>query len=131
MEDYILREIDKIGKIIEVLLQKIGTRKKGDDRDTVCAVSKIELLEQLNLDVDTLLEQDDFIDVLQRGHRFSNDNLEKFAELLFDFVVASEDSQARIRLIAGISVIYKYLDAHEASASLNRYYILKELSRYV
>ena len=28
MEDYILREIDKIGKLIEALLQKAGIRRR-------------------------------------------------------------------------------------------------------
>ena len=36
MEDYILREIDKIGKLIEALLQKAGIlRRSGADRKSV------------------------------------------------------------------------------------------------
>ena len=57
----------------------------------------------------------------------SDENLEKFAELLFDFAAASPDRDATVRLACGITAIYRYLDEKKALVSLNRYYILKEL----
>ena len=57
----------------------------------------------------------------------SDENLEKFAELLFDFAAASPDREATVRLACGITAIYRYLDEKKAPVSLNRYYILKEL----
>lgn len=65
--------------------------------------------------------------MLIREYGFSDENLEKFAELLFDFAAASPDRDATVRLACGITAIYRYLDEKKAPVSLNRYYILKEL----
>ena len=117
MEDYILREIDKIGKLIEALLQKAGILRRSGAGEAVCETAWTELAEALDLDIDTLT----------REYGFSDENLEKFAELLFDFAAASPDRDATVRLACGITAIYRYLDEKKALVSLNRYYILKEL----
>ena len=94
MEDYILREIDKIGKLIEALLQKAGILRRSGAGEAVCETARTELAEALDLDIDTLLAREDFIGVLTREYGFSDENLEKFAELLFDFAAASPDRDA-------------------------------------
>ena len=127
MEDYILREIDKIGKLIEALLQKAGILRRSGAGEAVCETAWTELAEALDLDIDTLLAREDFSGVLTREYGFSDENLEKFAELLFDFAAASPDRDATVRLACGITAIYRYLDEKKALVSLNRYYILKEL----
>ena len=96
MEDYILREIDKIGKLIEALLQKAGILRRSGAGEAVCETAWTELAEALDLDIDTLLAREDFIGVLIREYGFSDENLEKFAELLFDFAAASP-GPARLR----------------------------------
>lgn len=95
MEDYILREIDKIGKLIEALLQKAGILRRSGAGEAVCETARTELAEALDLDIDTLLAREDFIGVLTREYGFSDENLEKFAELLFDFAAASPDRDRR------------------------------------
>ncbi|MEG0789243.1 MAG: hypothetical protein RSB23_06675 [Alistipes sp.] len=131
MEDYILREIDKIGKVIEAILFRIGILKKSNNDETLYETTKVELLERLDLDIDTLLENENFTDILIEKYGFSNNNLEKFAELLYDFVNTSQDQTERMKLVSCIGAIYKYLEKNEASLSLDRYYILKELEKYV
>ncbi|WP_288180379.1 hypothetical protein, partial [Alistipes putredinis] len=121
MEDYILREIDKIGKLIEALLQKAGILRRSGAGEAVCETAWTELAEALDLDIDTLLAREDFIGVLIREYGFSDENLEKFAELLFDFAAASPDRDATVRLACGITAIYRYLDEKKAPVSLNRY----------
>lgn len=120
-------EIDKIGKLIEALLQKAGILRRSGAGEAVCETARTELAEALDLDIDTLLAREDFIGVLTREYGFSDENLEKFAELLFDFAAASPDRDATVRLACGITAIYRYLDEKRAPVSLNRYYILKEL----
>lgn len=76
MEDYILREIDKIGKLIEALLQKAGILRRSGAGEAVCETAWTELAEALDLDIDTLLAREDFIGVLTREYGFSDENLE-------------------------------------------------------
>ena len=129
MEDYILREINRIGELIAALLDKIGLLKKSGAPELIRETAKTELAEQLNLDIDTLLAGADFIATLV--DEFSDADLEKFAELLFDFTAASEERGERLRLAAAIGALYSYLDEKKAPASLNRYYILKDLDKYI
>lgn len=130
MEDFILREIDRIGELLRALLGKVGLLKASHDDKAAIATAKTELVVNLNMDIESLLTQDDFIGVLVQEHGFSNGNLEQFAELLADLAAASDEREERQRLAAAACAIYKYQDAHKAPASLNRYYILKELKNY-
>ena len=79
MEDYILREINRIGELIAALLDKIGLLKKSGAPELIWETAKTELAEQLNLDIDTLLAGADFIATLVDEYGFSDADLEKFA----------------------------------------------------
>lgn len=131
MEDFIMREINKIGKLIEALLTKIGILRRSGSYSYLYDYTKVELAEKLNVDIDTLLGNDDFADILIREHGFSDDNLEKFAELLFDMVEAAPDETSRTKLVGGILVIYDRLDSTGSYISLNRHHITRELEKYI
>ena len=126
MEDYILREINRIGELIAALLNKIGLMRQSASPEQIRTTAKTELAEKLDIDIDTLLDEPDFI-----GRLTDEYELDKFAELLFDMAAASEQHAERLRLAAAVGAIYSYLDAKKAPASLNRYYILKDLEKYI
>lgn len=127
MEDYIMREIDKLGKVIEAILLKIGVLKESEQDETIAEATKIELAEQLDLDIDALLEQEKFIETLTQVHGFSHSNLEKFAELLFDMRIASPDRDEKAKITERIFSIYDYLKRAGADLSFTSYMILEEL----
>lgn len=129
MEDYILREINRIGELIAALLNKIGLMRQSASPEQIRTTAKTELAEKL--DIDTLLDEPDFIGRLTDEYGFGDQELDKFAELLFDMAAASEQHAERLRLAAAVGAIYSYLDAKKAPASLNRYYILKDLDKYI
>lgn len=129
MEDYILREINRIGELIAALMAKIGLMRQSASPEQIRTTAKTELAEKL--DIDTLLDEADFIGRLTDEYGFGDQELDKFAELLFDMAAASEQHAERLRLAAAVGAIYSYLDAKKAPASLNRYYILKDLDKYI
>lgn len=133
MEDYILREINRIGELIAALMAKIGLMRQSASPEQIRTTAKTELAEKLDIDIDidTLLDEPDFIGRLTDEYGFGDQELDKFAELLFDMVAASEQHAERLRLAAAVGAIYSYLDAKKAPASLNRYYILKDLEKYI
>ena len=131
MEDYILREINRIGELIAALMAKIGLMRQSASPEQIQTTAKTELAEKLDIDIDTLLDEADFIGRLTDEYGFGDQELDKFAELLFDMVAASEQHAVRLRLAAAVGAIYSYLDAKKAPASLNRYYILKDLDKYI
>ena len=131
MEDYILREINRIGELIAALMAKIGLMRQSASPEQIRTTAKTELAEKLDIDIDTLLDEADFIGRLTDEYGFGDQELDKFAELLFDMVAALEHHAERLRLAAAVGAIYSYLDAKKAPASLNRYYILKDLDKYI
>lgn len=131
MEDYILREINRIGELIAALMAKIGLMRQSASPEQIRTTAKTELAEKLDIDIDTLLDDADFIGRLSGEYGFGDQELDKFAELLSDMAAASEQHAERLRLAAAVGAIYSYLDAKKAPASLNRYYILKDLDKYL
>jgi len=130
MRDYVLREIDKISKLLEAILLKVDVLKSENRQDELIEVTKLELVKNLNIDVDKLLENENFIEILTQEYRFCNDDLEKFAELLFDFVESTGNPDEKKKLIGCIGKIYTYLAEKEHPISFNMFYILTESKKY-
>ena len=129
MKDYILKEINKIGQMIESILVKIKLLKVRQN-ESVYEFSKIELLDKLSLNIDSLLEQDNIVEILIKEHEFNSENLDKFAELLYDITIATNIEAERLKLAKSISAIYEHLDKNDRYFSFNRFYILKGLEEY-
>ena len=125
------RQRVRIGELIAALMAKIGLMRQSASPEQIRTTAKTELAEKLDIDIDTLLDEPDFIGRLTDEYGFGDQELDKFAELLFDMVAASEQHAERLRLAAAVGAIYSYLDAKKAPASLNRYYILKDLEKYI
>ena len=127
MEDYILREIDKIGKLIEALFaegghpaEKRGGRGRLRNRlDGVGGGARSGYRHSAGpgglyrrADPRVWLQRREPGKIRRAAVRFRG----RFAR-----------SDATVRLACGITAIYRYLDEKKALVSLNRYYILKEL----
>ena len=130
MKDYVLREIDKMGKLIEAILLKIGILKSENRKDELIEATKIELIKNLDIDIDKLFENENFIEILIQEYRFNTNDLEKFAELLFDFVEATDNMDEKNDLICRIGKIYTYLEKEEHPISFKMFEILTELKKY-
>ena len=112
MEDFILREIDKIGVLLRGMLHKIGILRRSDAPETVGPTAKTELADRL--DIEALLAEEDFVSVLVERHGFGPDDLELFAELLADLAAAAETSDEARRCAAAACAVYRHQDAHKA-----------------
>lgn len=130
MEDFILRELDRIGEFLCALLEKLPLGKARSNAPEACVQTRTELAERFGTDIDTLSAREDFIRVPVQDHGFRTAHLEKFAELLAGLAAAATGEEGQRRLGAAACTIYRPLDAQEAPASYDRYYILQELIRY-
>ena len=61
MEDYILREINRIGELIAALMAKIGLMRQSASPEQIRTTAQTELAEKMEHDIDTLLDEADFI----------------------------------------------------------------------
>jgi hypothetical protein len=114
--------------VIEAILLYIGVLKKENrNEDLIINVTKLEILDKLGIDIDKLLQNEELVNILIHRYKFNNDNLEKFAELIFDFIETTNSINEKKKLIVCISKIYVYLDENRHPISYNRFYILEEL----
>jgi hypothetical protein len=130
MEDFILKEIDKIGKVIEAILLKIGFLKKEKHHKDIIELSKVELVNKLNIDIDKLLQNEDFINILIQDYKFSLDNLSQFADLLFDFFEITDSIHEKNELIHSIQQIFSHLEKNKYPFSFKMLYMIDEFKKY-
>lgn len=147
MADYIMLEIEKIRKVFEAIMLKMGILKGGGS-ESAYEVVQGELWKGLKIDIDPLLTRDDLPDTLVREHGFGEEELERLAGLLFETLeptghevtcdggpgithdrctMNTADSR---KIVAAITAIHSYLDRNSSSYSLNRHYISQELEKY-
>lgn len=131
MEDFILREIDKIGTLLRALLERTGLLVRSDDPGQARSVVRTELLEGLGTELDALLDDPDPGRLLAERHGFAEEHLEQFARLLFELLPAEPQRAERSRMARAIAAIHRYLDECRAPASFDRYRILEELNEYL
>lgn len=129
MEDYIVREIDRIGVLLRGLLARVAGASGGEERRA--AECRRELRAALDLELDALLAREDFIEELRGRCGFGDEHLEPFAELLFELFRSSSDPVQRRRMAGCVIAVYRYLDAAGFPPSWNRYLILRELEEQV
>ena len=83
MEDFILREIDRLGEMLQLIARKLGLLG-GDNPDYSLADVKDEFDKaSFPLDLDALLRQDNPVLYLVETEKISADGLETFIEILF------------------------------------------------
>jgi hypothetical protein len=130
MEDIILKEIDKIGKVIEAILLKIGVLKKENKHEESVMLSKLEVANKLNINIDKLLQNENFIDILIQDYRFSTGNLSQFADLLFDFFEITDSVDEKNILMHSIQNIFLHLQQNKYPFSFKMFYIINEFKKY-
>ncbi|MDD3687188.1 MAG: hypothetical protein PHE56_10530 [Bacteroidales bacterium] len=98
-KDYMLREIEKIGKIISAIRRKLFG---GDDNpEIITEQERTELsemlLEEINFDLDKFfnLNFDESIEYLNSFEGFNTENIESLAELISEIGFADNSEQAK------------------------------------
>ena len=131
MEDYIMKEVSKIGEAISAMLAKF--RLHADNVDAVQLRGQVsaELSELLGADIDSLISRDDFVTTLVSAHHFSNDDLNRLAELLYAMLRADDGKdEVHHSYAKAIVLINKWLDGNDVAYSASRNYVLEVMNSY-
>ena len=83
MEDYILREIDKLYNVLMLMAQKLGLWSGGTECCTVADLKDEMTATDINIDLEALLQRDNPIAYLVEEKHLSDKSLELFVDLLF------------------------------------------------
>lgn len=122
-EDYILRQIDILSRIIgKILADLLGVKNKGEiiEIDSIIEVLKSEL----DLDLNQIFElnDEDLFTFLVEERKFTLDNLEKMAEIFF--VVGSDmlkrDNNSCHKYLKKSLTLLEYINSRDSTYSLGR-----------
>jgi hypothetical protein len=83
MEDFILKEIDKLGEMLRMIARKLGLLNDGTPDYTMTDVKAEFDKSGLPFDLETVLQQENPIWYLTQTAKLSDSSLETFIEILF------------------------------------------------
>ena len=130
MEDILLREIERTGKVLEAILMKLGLMRQRNETGSY-AVAAAAAKEGLGIELTPLLADPEIARTLVAVHGFGESDLEKFAQMLYLLAATASDDDTRHRTAAASAALYRHLEAHGSCCFFDRYYILRELERYL
>ncbi len=131
-DDYFLRQIDILGrilgKILTDLLKKKGT---GEIMDSV-EVTAQALKSELDIDLNSLLlvNNENLVEFLKTEKKFGDQHLEKMAELFFILGQDLKNEKALLFLQKSVT-IYEYLNKTSSTYSLDRIHKIDKIKKMI
>ena len=119
--DYILREIEKIGAMLRMLIRRLVEQKDSEDEEetTEQTIADFNIEAGISLDEILQLKSTDFPEYFRNNRGYNTENI----ELLADFMAELTKSSATIdkkTLINKAVGLYKFIDAESKTFSLER-----------
>ena len=100
MEDYIIREIDKIGDVLALIASKLGLGTYAFPTDQLAVQMNTELVNDLDVDIYELLSKDNPLEYLVSEKGFSDRNLESLAVMMYQAGPTSDTLETFIKSTA-------------------------------
>ncbi len=132
-EDFIKRQIDKLGQVLgKILGDLLGLKNQADIQSGIESVNQA-FINELNLDLNELIvvSNEEFINTLLDTKKFSNENLENLGDIL---LLLAEEAEQRnsdnnnVRKLNEKSLcIFEYTDRVGACYSIDRNSKIEEL----
>lgn len=131
-EDYLKREIDKLGKVLAKVLADLlklkSANKAADGIESVNEVFKTELDITINALLD--IPETEFLPFLLLNRKLNNNQLELLADILTEAADDSENEKALLIYKRSL-LIYAYVTENETDYSVNRHYKIESLTALV
>jgi hypothetical protein len=126
-EDYIRREIDRLGKVLaKALSDLLGLRSEGKLQEGIHSVNEV-LQSELNIDIDLLVslpEKELLLLLTQKGS--TNSHLGLIADLLAESIGGSSASVDEQKLSRAL-LIYSFVSNNDLSYSMERHYKIEKI----
>ena len=134
-QDYLKRQIDQIGLVLgRMLSDLLGLKSKGKLNNGIEIASQI-FKSELDIDINELMDipANDFIKILTTKKKYTNENLDKLAEIFLLIAEHGENTEWNKKLYEKCLTIHEYLEENDTIFSLERkskIYKLKKLIKY-
>ena len=127
MEDYILNEIKRITQFLISLIEKLQLFSATRGKEAISNALKSEMFDKMDINIDEIIETNDCVNILIEKHGFNDEDMDTFAELLYNLSQITENEDLKSKYIENIKLIYKHLDKNATFFSFNRYRIEKNM----
>jgi hypothetical protein len=120
-EDYLKRQIDQLSRILgKILSGMIGLKNQGQISESI-EMTNQTLKKELELDIQELIDikTDNFIKTLKSEKDFTDESLDKLAEILLVIADSRQDGD-RKKVYLKCLTIYEYLEKVENTYSIDR-----------
>ena len=97
MEDFLMKEIDKIGEMLSLIASKLGLGGTTPQSEEMALQLNSELVDKLDIDIYHLLEMPQPLDYLTSERGFSNSNIESLTLMLHQTLPSSEALSAFVK----------------------------------
>jgi hypothetical protein len=129
-EDFIRREIDKLGKILaKALADLLGLKLDGKVNEGIDALNET-LKKELNFTIDTLIDlpENELFSFLITTKKLNNTHLELLADMLVQVAETSNDDRSKTAYKKAL-IIYKSVTENEINYSINRHYKIESINQ--
>ena len=134
-EDYIKRQIDQLGRVLgKILADLMGLKARGQASLEIESVSQA-LKTELGLTIDdlTLIPTDSFLTTLLDTKKFSDNNFEQLAEIMFliaeELNIKNTDVGKMKQLYERALIIFEILDKTSSTYSFDRHSKIEKIKK--
>ena len=119
--DYLLSQIDQLGLFIDKWLSAFKNIENSTQREGAILSFNAELQKKLNLDLSSILmkTEDQLIEAIETN-KLSNEMIEKLSDALSSIAYSYLNSIDRNQLNTICLLLYRYINEHDATYSLER-----------
>jgi hypothetical protein len=131
-DDYFLRQIDILGRILgKILTDLLKKKSSGEIMDSV-EVTAQALNSELDIDLNSLLlvGNENLVEFLKTEKKFGDQHLEKMAELFFILGQDIKNEKALLYLEKSVT-IYEYLNKTSSTYSLDRIHKIDKIKKMI
>ena len=131
-DDYFLRQIDILGRILgKILTELLKKKSSGEIMDSV-EVTAQALKSELDIDLNSLLlvGNENLVEFLKTEKKFGDQHLEKMAELFFILGQDIKNEKALLYLEKSVT-IYEYLNKTSSTYSLDRIHKIDKIKKMI
>ncbi len=129
-DDYFLKQIDVLGKVLSRILGRIlGLKNDGEIIDL--ELENQELKAELNVDLKEFLSvpKEGLADFLRTEKRMKENNLEKFSEIVFLLAMESHDLSEKTELLDRALSILEDVDEKSSIFSMERMNLMDRIKK--
>jgi hypothetical protein len=126
--DYLLRQAELFGQALGKLLAKLLNLKNQEQISNAFEITNQAFREDLGLNINALtaIETNDLIKLLIAEKKFSNENMERLADIFF-IIATDMNQEEKNQLYKKCLAMYEYVEAADPTYSLNRHYKIEQI----